>query len=110
MRRGVRNELRILRELTNHFMTGGHVRRDKQGHAVCYFTGIRLFKNPSTEFGHHNHLKVREAIVVHHRNGDHDDNRPKNRTLALRSAHKSYHMKLQHKNGGLKRWAKKGSN
>lgn len=109
MRNTVRNELRMLRELVNHFATGGHCKRDKSGEAICWFCSTRLLQDPSETFGHHMHLKVRDAITVHHRNGSHSDNSAGNRTLSHRSCHKSYHMKLQHKNGGINRWpAKKG--
>lgn len=106
MQAKVRNELRMLRELTQHFATGGHCFHDPEGQAICCFCKTRLFKHASETFGHHMHLAIRDAITVHHRNGDHSCNTPTNRTLAHRSCHRSYHMKLQHKNGGLKRWPK----
>lgn len=36
-------------------------------------------------------------ITTHHRNGNHDDNRPSNRKLAHECCHKSYHAVLTFK-------------
>lgn len=96
------NELRMLREIANHVLTGGHVRR-KNGVAVCYFCVNPLLDAVSTTFGHHNHRKVRAQITVHHRDDNHDNNKPGNRTLAHRPCHKSYHMKKQHRNGAFRK-------
>lgn len=96
-----RCELRMLREITNHVLSGGHVRFNKAHVAVCIFCANPLMDCISTTFGHHDHCKVRAEITVHHRDGDHDNNEPKNRTLAHRTCHKSYHMKLQHKRGAF---------
>lgn len=92
----------MLREITNHFLSGGHVRFNSAKVAVCFFCGEPLLECISTTFGHHDHHKVRAEITVHHRDHDHDNNAPSNRTLAHRPCHKSHHMTLQHKNGSFK--------
>ena len=45
---------------------------------------------------------IEVALTEHHINGDHDDNRPSNRTWAHRRCHKAYHLWLRHKEEGRK--------
>jgi hypothetical protein len=107
MQAKVRNELRMLRELTQHFATGGHCLHDKDGHAICWFCKTRLFKQASETFGHHMHLSIRDQITVHHIDENHQNNFRTNRTLSHRSCHKSHHLRQQHKNGNINRWPAK---
>ena len=90
MRKSVRAELRMLRELAYHFLTGGTVTMVK-GVAVCDISKKPLLDYVSTTFGHRNHKPVKAKLTIHHHNWNHDDNRPKNRRVTLSSAHKSFH-------------------
>lgn len=45
---------------------------------------------------------IEVPLTEHHINGNHDDNRPANRTWAHRRCHKAYHLWLRHKEGGKK--------
>jgi len=103
------NELRMLREITQHVFTGGSVEL-VQGHAVCFFCKNPLLAEQSTTFGHHSHLKTRvlkengdpDAITVHHADSNHDNNAATNRKLAHRSCHKRFHITEMHKAGTFK--------
>src|SRR5208283_319162 len=88
MRKSIRSELRMLRELVWHI--GIHER--------CYFCGKRLLEDTGTlKFGERSCPPVKVALVIHHRNHKHEDNQTRNRKLAHSSCHKRYHIQLQHK-------------
>lgn len=102
------NEVRMLRELVYHFLTLEASDKNEASPstgncAPCFFCKKPLLESVSTAFGHHSHQKIDGAITIHHRNGNHDDNRPANRKLAHRTCHRSFHMKQLHKNGTFRR-------
>lgn len=98
MRKSIRSELRMLREIVWHIGTS----------KKCYFCEELLLDPGAIDlrFGERSCPPVKIALAIHHRNEDHDDNRPSNRKLAHSSCHKRYHIQKQHKKGGLNRWPK----
>jgi hypothetical protein len=86
MSRDVRLERSKSLELLWHFLEG----------KKCFFCKERLANEPwPIQYGNANApvMDVR-SITIHHKNGDHSDNSPKNRALAHQKCHKSYHAKL----------------
>jgi hypothetical protein len=101
MRKSIRSELRMLREMLWHF---GLVTK-------CHFCHKPLleFYNEITgatepEFGERSCPPVKTTLTIHHKNENHKDNRKKNRKPAHSACHKRYHARQQHKRGGLNRW------
>lgn len=87
MRRSTASELRMLREMVWHFTEG----------KKCPFCKKELLPGATDlEYGERNCPPIKERLTIHHSNGNHDDNRKKNRKPAHQSCHKRYHIKIQH--------------
>ena len=100
MRKSIRSELRMLREMVWHF---GLVTK-------CCFCKKPLLKfhNDITgaiepEFGESSCPPVKTKLAIHHKNENHKDNRNKNRRPCHSRCHRRHHIKLMHKKGGLKK-------
>jgi len=88
MRRSTKSELRMLREIVWHI---GTIKK-------CFFCKKPLLDPGATaiEFGERNCPPVTIRIAIHHKNEDHEDNRPENRKLAHSKCHRRYHIRKQH--------------
>jgi hypothetical protein len=86
----IRQELGKLRELAWHFLEG----------EKCFFCrkdllGIEdMVNGASVRFGNATAPPMDLDITIHHRNGNHEDNRKRNRKLAHATCHKQHHANL----------------
>jgi len=80
-----RKELLKQRELLWHFLDG----------QKCFFCKKELVPPPcKIRYGNAAAPPLEQCVTIHHRNGNHSDNRKANRALAHQSCHKSHHAKL----------------
>jgi len=80
-----RRELQKQRELLWHFLDG----------EKCFFCKKALAVPPEPiKYGNACAPPLDGIITIHHKNGNHSDNRKTNRALAHQSCHKSHHAKL----------------
>lgn len=90
MRKSTRRELRKLRELV-HFLLAE--RR-------CCFCRQLLVETPGHYApGNGEGPPLDDAICVHHRDGDHHNNRRANTRLAHSTCHKRFHARQRRRNG-----------
>jgi hypothetical protein len=90
MRKSTRRELLKLREVALHFLEG-------QCCCFCHLPLIEadVFERYEPGSGEGVPLTSLLAITEHHRNGNHADNRKRNRTWAHRTCHKRFHAALR---------------
>lgn len=88
MRRSTASELRMLREIVWHY---GLIKK-------CPFCEKPLLEQGANDlkFGERQFPPVKTKLAIHHEDGDHSNNDPKNRKPAHQSCHKRYHIRLQH--------------
>jgi hypothetical protein len=85
MSRRTEMELNKGRELLWHFLEG----------EKCFFCNKGFLPTDiEPKFGNARAPIFDMDITIHHKNGNHDDNRKANRRVAHQSCHKSYHAKL----------------
>jgi len=84
MSKAIRRELGKSRELLWHFLES----------EKCFFCGKPLLYDAKVDFGNATCPPIPVDITIHHKNNNHSDNRPVNRTLAHETCHKSHHAKL----------------
>lgn len=88
MRRSTASELRMLREMCWHWGLS----------KTCYFCKKPLLDAGANDlkFGERQFPPIKTKLAIHHRNGDHGDNLPKNRKPAHQACHKRFHIRNQH--------------
>ena len=97
MRKSTRQELRKCREI-NRFLLGpaGALQpRDKHGNCICWFDFCRkpLVTDKSyAKDGDGQGSPVR-GLTIHHKDGDHENDAPKNKALTHDPCHRSHHAK-----------------
>jgi hypothetical protein len=85
MSNGIRREVLKQRELLWHFL-------EKER---CFFCKKVLVTPPEPiKYGNATAPPMEQVVTIHHKNGNHADNRKANRALAHQSCHKSHHAKL----------------
>jgi len=87
MSKGIEREVKKLRELMWHFL---------EGEKCCFCKQPFLLKDvgKTIQFGDAVAPPMDDLPTIHHGNGNHRDNRKKNRKLAHQKCHKSHHAKL----------------
>jgi hypothetical protein len=90
MRRSILSELRMLREFAHEQMP----------QMKCCFCKLPLLESGSERFGERNHKPIRVKLTVHHKDGNHSNNAPKNRKWSHRLCHHKFHVKLMKRTGG----------
>jgi hypothetical protein len=81
MRKSIRAELHLLREMAHDFLRG----------KTCYFCHRPLVRDLDQTFGDKANSALRVDLTVHHLNENHDDNRPANRAWVHAAGHRAYH-------------------
>lgn len=84
MRKSTRRELRKLRELVHLLLAAKR----------CCFCRKPLVEVEDGWQGSGDGPQLAAKVTIHHKNGDHDDNRPSNHALCHQTCHKSHHMKI----------------
>jgi hypothetical protein len=83
MSRRSSRELRKLRELVRCALAG----------KTCFFCHLPLLENVDDGWqGSGSAPPISERLTIHHKNGNHEDNRDENHALAHRTCHKIHHM------------------
>ena len=84
MRKSTRRELRKLRELVRVLLDG----------KVCCFCKEPLLDNTDFLPGNGEGFQIGEQISIHHRDGNHGNNDPRNLKFVHRTCHKRHHARL----------------
>lgn len=84
MRKSTRRELRKLRELVHVLLSGKR----------CCFCKEPILEVEDGFQGSGDGPQLEIKVTIHHKDGDHDNNDPRNHRLAHQSCHKRHHMKL----------------
>lgn len=92
MRKSTRQELRKLREIARECLEGKR----------CFFCKELLIPEDGNHYAHGDGEGSPfdvdfKKYTIHHKNGDHDDNRKRNRKWSHTKCHKSFHLTLRHK-------------
>ena len=100
MQKRIRRELRKNRELLWHFLDG----------ETCFFCHRPLLDvhAKNIRFGDASAQPLDVAVTIHHKNGNHSDNRKQNRKLAHQSCHKRHHA-IHDLNANRSTWSKSKS-
>lgn len=88
-----RRELYKLREIV-HFLlagAGASLRAPVTSAIMCVFCHDELHDEEFTTHGNSVGPKFEGGLTIHHKNGNHDDNRMENKQLCHTSCHKSFH-------------------
>jgi hypothetical protein len=80
----IRREVGKQRELLWHFLEA----------EKCFFCKQLLVPPTRVRFGNATAPPMDLDVTIHHKNGNHNDNRKLNRSMAHEKCHKSHHAKL----------------
>jgi hypothetical protein len=92
MRKAIRSELRMLRELTYEYLF-------EKTCCLCKQPLLQLTKT-YTRLGDRCAPPIKDQITIHHADGNHNNNKPVNRKKVHVLCHKKYHAKLMKRAGG----------
>jgi len=96
MRKSTRQELRKCRELLRHVLRG----------KTCYFykrkgfpdcPGLLIVDKSYAKDGDGQGSPIARTITIHHKNGNHEDDRQSNKAPCHTGCHKRHHMLLRHR-------------